>query len=95
MQKRLFVISVDAMVTEDIDAMRALPNFRKLFVGGCEVAGGMTSIYPTVTYPIHVAMTTGCYAGKNCVVRFSSPGVSCLLPEVLPRQDGRKVRCCS
>lgn len=68
MQKRLFVISVDAMVTEDIDAMRALPNFRKLFVGGCEVAGGMTSIYPTVTYPIHVAMTTGCYAGKNGVV---------------------------
>ncbi len=67
MKKRLVVFSVDAMVCEDIEAMHQRPNFKKLLAGGCRVTGGMRSIYPTVTYPNHVSMITGCYAGKHGV----------------------------
>lgn len=67
MKKRLIVFSVDAMVCEDLQAMHQRPNFQRMFGGGCQVLGGMRSIYPTVTYPNHVSMITGCYAGKHGV----------------------------
>ena len=65
MSKRLLVLSVDAMVTEDVDAIRNMPNFRKYLAGGCEVTGGMRTIYPSVTYPAHISILTGCYAGTH------------------------------
>lgn len=68
MKKRLLVFSVDAMVCEDLQAMHSRPNFQRMFGGGCQVLGGMRSIYPTVTYPNHVSMITGCYAGKHGIV---------------------------
>lgn len=67
MKKRILVFSVDAMVTEDVDALRSMPNFRKYLAGGCEVTGGMRTVYPSVTYPIHVTMMTGCYPGTHGV----------------------------
>ena len=65
MAKRLIVFSVDAMVTEDVEALRSMPNFRKYLAGGSEFKNGMRTIYPSVTYPIHVSIMTGCYAGKH------------------------------
>ena len=67
MAKRLIVFSVDAMVTEDVEAMRELPNFKKYLGGGSEFKNGMRTIYPSVTYPIHVSILTGCYTGKHKV----------------------------
>ena len=67
MKKRILVFSADAMVCEDVDALRQLPNFQKYLAGGCEVTGGMRTIYPSVTYPAHVSMVTGCYVGKHGV----------------------------
>lgn len=67
MKKRILVFSVDAMVTEDVDALRSMPNFQKYLAGGCEVTGGMRTVYPSVTYPIHVSMVTGCYPGTHGV----------------------------
>lgn len=75
MKKRLLVVSADAMVCEDLEAIRSLPNYRRYLAGGCEAVQGVRSIYPTVTYPIHVSMITGCYAGSHGVVsnyRFST-----------------------
>ena len=65
MAKRLIVFSVDAMVTEDVEALRNMPNFRKYLAGGSEFKNGMRTIYPSVTYPVHVSIMTGCYAGKH------------------------------
>lgn len=42
---------LNAMVTEDVDAIRSMPNFRKYLAGGSEFRGGMRTIYPSVTYP--------------------------------------------
>ena len=90
MKKRILVYSVDAMVCEDVDALRRLPNFQKFLAGGCEVTGGMRTIYPSVTYPAHVSMMTGCYVGKHGVTsnfsrRQKKPGIpQALSPGLLP-----------
>ena len=46
MKKRILVYSVDAMVCEDVDALRRLPNFQKFLAGGCEVTGGIRPMCP-------------------------------------------------
>lgn len=64
-KKRLLVVSADAMICEDLELLKELPNFRKYLSGGCEVTEGMRSVYPSVTYPAHVSMITGCYPGTH------------------------------
>lgn len=65
MKKKLLVISADAMVCEDLAELKKLPNYQKYLEHGCEVTGGMKTIYPSVTYPAHISMITGCYAGTH------------------------------
>ena len=67
MAKRIIVFSSDATVAEDMEAIRHMPNFQKYLAGGAEFKNGMRTIYPSVTYPIHVSIATGCYAGKHQV----------------------------
>lgn len=66
MKKRLLVLSVDAMVREDVEYLKTLPNFRKYLRGYSEVKT-MRTIYPSVTYPAHVSMVTGSYPDKTGV----------------------------
>lgn len=66
MKKRLLVFSIDAMVSEDTDYLRTCKNFSKYLAGGSEVRK-IRTVYPSVTYPAHVSMTTGCYPGKTGV----------------------------
>ena len=65
-KKRILVFSVDALVSEDIEYLKTLPNFKKYLGGGAEVKK-IRSIYPSVTYPAHVTMATGCYPEKTGV----------------------------
>lgn len=68
MKKRLFVYSVDAMVQEDVAYLRNLPG--STFAHFYEHSSGPESvrtIYPSLTYPAHVAIQTGCYPEKNGV----------------------------
>lgn len=64
MKKRLLVFSADALVHEDIAYLKTKPNFNRLLANASEVLGVRT-IYPSVTYPAHTSMATGCYAGKH------------------------------
>lgn len=61
---KLIVMSADAMVTEDLALLRTLPNFKKYLAGGVNVEHIQT-IYPTITYPIHTTIVTGCYPNKH------------------------------
>lgn len=58
MSERLLVISVDAMHTDDLPFARTLPGFARILDNAsvAEIEG----IYPSVTYPNHVAQITGC-----------------------------------
>lgn len=67
MEKRLLVISADAMVEEDLAYLSTLPNFKRYLSGGVK-AERVRSIYPTLTYPAHVSILTGCFPNKTGIV---------------------------
>lgn len=66
MKNRLIVISFDALIFEDVEALRKMPAFQWLLANGSMVER-MHSIYPTLTYPCHVTMASGCYPDKHGV----------------------------
>jgi len=80
MKKKLLVLSMDAMVQEDLAKMEKKPNFKRLFEKSARI-GGVRSVYPTSTYPAHTALRTGCYPRKHGVwanfpLRTHSDGIS-------------------
>ncbi|MBQ7768013.1 MAG: alkaline phosphatase family protein [Oscillospiraceae bacterium] len=64
MKQKLFVLSMDAMVHEDVAYMMTKPNFRKIMEKRAEVEK-VLSVFPAITYPAHTTMMTGCYPGKH------------------------------
>jgi predicted AlkP superfamily pyrophosphatase or phosphodiesterase len=67
MKQKIVVFSADALVHEDTEYLKTLPNFQKYLSGGAEVKK-IRSIYPTVTYPVHVSMVTGNYPDRHGVI---------------------------
>ena len=69
MQKTKFavVISEDAMVYEDLATLRELPAFGSIWEQAAVIRRNR-SIYPTITYPCHTTMRTGCYPDRHGVV---------------------------
>ncbi len=66
MKRRLIVLSLDAMVYEDLEYLNTLPVFHGFLAEGSRV-NRMRSIYPTVTYPAHTTMATGVYPNRHGV----------------------------
>ncbi len=66
MKQKLFVLSMDAMVHEDIAYMEQKLNFKKIMQKRAEVEG-VCSVYPASTYPAHTSIMTGCYPNKTGV----------------------------
>lgn len=62
--KKLIVVSADALVTEDLEYLYTLPNYKKYLAGGC-IVEKVKSVYPTITYPCHTTMITGVYPEKH------------------------------
>lgn len=77
MKKKLIVFSADAMVTEDLEYLETLPNFKK-YLKGCSMVKRVSSIYPTITYPCHTTMVTGVWPDKHgvCGNLILEPGAS-------------------
>lgn len=67
MAKHVIVISEDAMVYEDTLTLRELPVFSSIWPRTARVRR-MRSIYPSVTYPCHTSMMTGCYPDRHGIV---------------------------
>ena len=66
MAKKLFVLSMDAMVREDIAYLETKPNFQKIMNKRAEVDKVLT-VYPASTYPAHSTLMTGAYPAKHGV----------------------------
>lgn len=67
MKNKLVVISADAMVYEDLEFMATLPNYSE-FIKKASQVKRVRTIYPTVTYPAHTSMMTGCYPNRHGVI---------------------------
>ena len=67
MKQRLLILSMDAMVGEDLEYLAKKPNFSRLF-SKCAQVQQVRTIYPSITYPSHVAMITGCRVGTHGIL---------------------------
>ena len=74
-EQKLIVISFDALVYDDISYLKNKPNFSMMLKNGSMVKR-IDSIYPTITYPCHTTMITGCWPDKHGVIHncFDIPG---------------------
>ena len=61
---KLIVLSADALVSDDMELFKTLPNFKKYLSGGACVETVRTC-YPTITYPAHATIATGVYPDKH------------------------------
>ena len=57
---RLCMISLDAVANPDADRLLSLPALSALADQGA-FCGNVKTVYPTLTYPIHTSLLTGCY----------------------------------
>ena len=65
--KYVVVISEDAMVYEDLAVLKELPTFGSIWDRAAIIKHNR-SIYPTITYPCHTSMRTGCYPERHGVI---------------------------
>ncbi len=62
--KHLIVVSIDALVYEDLEYAKTLQTFGKLIENGA-VIKRVKTIYPSLTHPVHATLLTGCPAGMT------------------------------
>ena len=67
MSRHLFVISEDALVYEDLETLKTLPNFSAMWEKTARV-NRVRSVYPTLTYPCHTSMRTGVYPDRHGII---------------------------
>ena len=61
---RLCMISLDAVSRPDADRLTRLPALSALKARGV-FCDNVRTIYPTLTYPIHTSLITGCYPSSH------------------------------
>ncbi|MBE5786314.1 MAG: alkaline phosphatase family protein [Clostridiales bacterium] len=61
---RLCMISLDAAAQPDLEKLMGMPHLKKLRQQGL-YCNNVSTIYPTITYPIHVSLITGCFPSRH------------------------------
>lgn len=64
--RKLIILSLDAMVTEDLEYLKDKPLVKKMMKNGVWIKT-LRTIFPANTYPCHSSMITGCYPNKTGV----------------------------
>lgn len=67
MKKRVILVSLDALSTTDFSLVKKLPNFSKLIHEGAYCSKEY-SVYPSLTFPCHASIATGCNPGAHGIV---------------------------
>ena len=70
--RHVVVVSVDAMVYEDLETLSKLYTFEEIWDQTARV-DRVRSVYPTITYPCHSTMMTGVYPETHGIVNNEKP----------------------
>lgn len=70
--RHVIVLSVDAMVYEDLELLSRLSAFQGIW-GKTARVNRVKSIYPSVTYPCHTTMQTGLFPDKHGIINNEQP----------------------
>lgn len=73
---KAIVISVDAMITRDLSVLKNMKELKEFF-SNCAQVNEVMPVFPSLTYPCHVTMLTGCYPDRHGIVNneLFMPGV--------------------
>ncbi len=64
---KTLVFLIDALCTCDLEDMQAMPVFARLMNEG-SVVRHIEPVYPSLTYPCHVSILTGCYPRRHHII---------------------------
>lgn len=64
---RMIIISLDAVGEQDLAYMKEMSNFRRFFERAA-LCPHVESVYPSLTYPAHAAIVTGCVPKTTNIV---------------------------
>lgn len=64
---RTLVISIDALITADIPVLEKLPHLGRI-MKNASYAPDILCVYPTLTYPCHATIATGCYPDRTGII---------------------------
>ncbi len=67
MTKHLIVLSLDALGSVDFDLLASMPHTKKL-LKRASFCKQVMPIYPSLTYPSHTSIITGCYPNKHGII---------------------------
>ena len=65
--KYLLVISIDGLSELDFKYIEELPNFREI-IENSSYCRNVRTIYPSLTYPAHTTIVTGCYPNNHGII---------------------------
>lgn len=65
--KKVILISLDALASTEFTAISRLPNFSRIIKDGAYCAKE-NSVYPSLTFPSHASIITGCNPGRHGIV---------------------------
>ena len=71
-ERHVVVVSVDAMVFEDLEILSKLHAFEAVWERTARV-NRVRSVYPSITYPCHCTMMTGVYPDRHGITNNESP----------------------
>jgi len=72
--RHVVVVSVDAMVFEDVELLSKLYAFERVWPQTARV-DRVKSVYPTITYPCHSTMMTGVYPDRHGIINNETLGL--------------------
>lgn len=80
MSKRLVVISLDALMVQDLEYLKTQPNFKNILEKS-SIVKEFKTIYPSLTYPIHTTVITGKYPKDHGIYHNMKFGVEREIPD--------------
>ena len=67
MGKKLLLVSFDAVGSDELNILRELPNFRRIFSAGC-IFPDLNTTFISNTYPVHSSIVTGTVPGVHGLI---------------------------
>lgn len=67
MKKKFIIISFDAVDTKDFETLKTFKNFKRL-IENSSYSNKVESVYPSLTYPAHVSISTGKLPNRHGII---------------------------
>ena len=67
MKKKLLLVSFDAVGSDELEVLRGLPNFKRIFSGGT-IFPNLKTVFISNTYPVHASIATGVVPGVHGLI---------------------------